>query len=189
MGSQTYLIGETMTDVQEIWKMNSEVDFKPFRALRLWVLLSNFGEGKEDFLRELSEYFKKSYTTKSISAEKLRAIQYIYTEKRLSLITELEKVPFLAVELDDDGKLWKFFSSVLKARLRNPELLTVLLSDLDRDTFSATYKGVCDWGLVSTFASTNTLAKKKEEILNNVFKDNGITTDNFLDGVKKNESI
>ena len=178
-----------MSNIEEIWKMNYEVDFKPFKDLRLWILLSAFGEGKEDFLRDLSEHFKKSYTSKSISAEKLRAIQYIYTEKRLALITELEKVPFLAVELDEDGKLWKFFSSILKARLRNPNLLTVLLSDLDRDSFSNIYRGVCDWGLVSTFANTGTIAKRKEEILNEVFKDNTVGIDNFLEGVEKNESI
>lgn len=171
--------------LEELFQTFEKDNFKLFKELKLWTLLSEFGSGKEKFTSMLLKKFEGSTLVTKTSFELLKSIMNTYGDKKLSYIKQLEKAPFMIFFIDyADPKVKNFFQSIVKARITN-EVFTLILSEIDKDTFDLAYPYISKWGIVSSFSSENSIDKKKKEAISNM-DITPVTEDNFLEGIDEN---
>ena len=156
--------------INKIFTEMEKVDFKPFDEIPLWVLLSTFGGGKEEFLDKLIAYYKPKTSIAKIRTEYIKSVSYLYDERRLHKISKLQELPFLIICIDvDEERIKNIMLPLCKHRYLSRKK-TILLSDKSREEFAVNYSEFLKIGLVSSFTEENIFEINKNKVIGKYFK-------------------
>lgn len=129
-------------NIDKIYESMAKHDFEPFKKVKLWIMISPFGGGKERLLKKVVEYMKAKQTVHQIRSESIKSISYLYDDKRLRYLKQLEASPLLVLVIDNIEERTKTLTnSIIKSR-RTQGKLTIILTELERDDFDTHYPGL-----------------------------------------------
>lgn len=155
--------------IENIYNKMKEHDFAPFKELKLWIIISPFGGGKESLVQKVIEQFKEKYTVHQVRSEGIKSISYMYDDKRSKLIKQLEASPLLVLVIDNnEERVRNLINPLIKYR-KTQGKLTIILSELQRDDFNTFYPDLMKFGLVTQISEDNEYINLKEGVIKKYF--------------------